>query len=543
MKRIIISILVAILLLPMSIFAQEGTSMVSLGASLTGEDKEFMLSIFGVNQSDNVISIDGNTVNKYLNDGTDNTVGIYSSSKVEFMPKGFGVEVFVITPENITKVSESAYRNAAIAAGATNAYIQIASPQPVTGEGALAGVYEIFSQQGIELNPEDIRIAENQIKIEQLLTEETSLNSTEISKIITKLNYEIMLLVEKNKEIKDEDLFKIVESILNDGNYSIPKTAIEAMKEHAIAFAKSETARDSETKRMLEEMLNIFEKGDFSHIKDKKYTVGNLEIEFHNVYLTEERNEYSEEKFDNVLVAEYTVTNNSEDEFYSGNELSLFTDGKTTMPYFMGDESFLPIPSGKSGDEKMYFGFNGDFGALELQLKDIMNINAEPVNIILTGEKPSTEKVSSNTEETTAIIDTDPSEFINSIENKELKEIMQGFVDNKLNVLEPYMAKRTDLGMAPYTTDNMVFFGAQLAVDPVTDENGETDPYNYGRLFFIEDEEDMKLQKAYYDDLAKQSALFYSHTYQKGNVLLQMGGDVPDEDFEKYIQVIDQIIK
>ena len=53
----------------------------------------------------------------------------------------------------------------------------------------------------------------------------------------------------------------------------------------------------------------------------------------------------------------------------------------------------------------------------------------------------------------------------------------------------------------------------------------------------------MKLQKAYYDDLAKQSALFYSHTYQKGNVLLQMGGDVPDEDFEKYIQVIDQIIK
>lgn len=44
------------------------------------------------------------------------------------------------------------YQNAAIAAGATNADIQIASVVPVTGEGALAGVYEIFSQSGMSLD-------------------------------------------------------------------------------------------------------------------------------------------------------------------------------------------------------------------------------------------------------------------------------------------------------------------------------------------------------------------------------------------------------
>src|SRR5699024_12483976 len=52
---------------------------------------------------------------------------IYSSSVIE--PKSFrkGVETEIVTPDNITKVTEEQYTNAAISAGIQNAKIRVAS--------------------------------------------------------------------------------------------------------------------------------------------------------------------------------------------------------------------------------------------------------------------------------------------------------------------------------------------------------------------------------------------------------------------------------
>ena len=43
------------------------------------------------------------------------------------------------TPENITKVTQDMYRNAAVTLGVEHARITVAAPIPVTGESALAG--------------------------------------------------------------------------------------------------------------------------------------------------------------------------------------------------------------------------------------------------------------------------------------------------------------------------------------------------------------------------------------------------------------------
>lgn len=64
-----------------------------------------------------------------------------------------------------------------------------------------------------------------------------------------------------------------------------------------------------------------------------------------------------------------------------------------------------------------------------------------------------------------------------------------------------------------------------------------------GRLFEFEETEDLEKAKAYYDELSAQGPLFFSHTYSKGNFLLQMNGDMEDSEFEKYKKVMDENIK
>lgn len=64
-----------------------------------------------------------------------------------------------------------------------------------------------------------------------------------------------------------------------------------------------------------------------------------------------------------------------------------------------------------------------------------------------------------------------------------------------------------------------------------------------GRIFEFEKTKDLEKAKAYYDELGKEGPLFFSHTYSKGNFLLQMNGDMEDVEFEKYKKVMDDTIK
>lgn len=205
----IIFTLLSILVLtePINIFAQN-QSEIALGSSLSQSQRDEVLSYFGELGNDNFITIDGNKVNEHLNNGSDNSVGIFSSAKVEFKNSGYGVHVYIVTPENITKVSENMYRNAAIVAGVNNVDIQIAAPQAVTGEGALAGVYEIFAQHGMVLDSSAIQLGEKQVQLEQFLAENTSLSTSQISKLITKLNLAVVTLLEEKSEFNKDEIRK-----------------------------------------------------------------------------------------------------------------------------------------------------------------------------------------------------------------------------------------------------------------------------------------------------------------------------------------------
>lgn len=64
-----------------------------------------------------------------------------------------------------------------------------------------------------------------------------------------------------------------------------------------------------------------------------------------------------------------------------------------------------------------------------------------------------------------------------------------------------------------------------------------------GRVFEFKNKDDLEKAKKYYDDLGNGNQMLFSHTYAKGNFLIQMNGDMEDAQFNKYKEVMDKVIK
>ncbi len=126
------------------------------GADLEGQDLQQTEDDLGVDDNYETYSVNVNDVSNYI-PNSNNLSYIYSSATIEHKKWGKGVDVKIDTPDHITKVTSEQYQNAAITAGIKNAEIHIASVEPVTGEGALAGIYKAYEEKGNDLNTEDIQ--------------------------------------------------------------------------------------------------------------------------------------------------------------------------------------------------------------------------------------------------------------------------------------------------------------------------------------------------------------------------------------------------
>lgn len=112
---------------------------------------------------------------------------------------------------------------------------------------------------------------------------------------------------------------------------------------------------------------------------------------------------------------------------------------------------------------------------------------------------------------------------------KSVNELVSEFTTAGLSVGGPSTMAASDFGMAPYVSQEAMIF-------EVEDEMN-------ARVFKVTKSSDLNTLKAYYDDLGKASALFFSHTYAKGEYLIQMNGDIPKATFDKYVEVMNKVIK
>lgn len=132
------------------------------GDDLSQSQRDETKKILGVKDKTTTYDININDVEEYT--GTKYQF-IKSSALIE--PNSFyerGLDVDIVTPDNITDVSKADYINASITSGIKDAHIKIASVEPVTGEGALTGIYEGLEREGYKVDDMDAQHATSELK-------------------------------------------------------------------------------------------------------------------------------------------------------------------------------------------------------------------------------------------------------------------------------------------------------------------------------------------------------------------------------------------
>jgi len=175
LKKIMIATLTFGLLLTSSLaaFAEVdelwGVPFLAYGASLSESELQEIHRIFGLeNQVEgrdfDAVAVNGNDLVYFLGQGNPNA-NMLSSVLIRHRASGTGVEVAILTPDYITRVTATQYATAMITAGVTDALVEVAAPSPVTGEAALTGIYKAFAERGVELDEDRMAVAQEQLEV------------------------------------------------------------------------------------------------------------------------------------------------------------------------------------------------------------------------------------------------------------------------------------------------------------------------------------------------------------------------------------------
>lgn len=252
------------ILSPLAVNAQstvqnQAQGLVSLGASLTAAQAQQTLQLLGASNypQSSIKYIDGNIINQYLQDGSNASTVVYSSAYIQPMPEGFGVQVQIVTPNNITKVSQLTYQNAAITAGAKNALIRVATVSPVTGEGALTGVYALLAQSGVKVQQKDVKVAQKEITLVNDIQQKTGAKNATINQALADVKTEVTNTIINNNTtvINDETINNIVIKVVQKNNINLNDypDLLQQLKDYAKQYADTDAAKNKDTVTQLEQ--------------------------------------------------------------------------------------------------------------------------------------------------------------------------------------------------------------------------------------------------------------------------------------------------
>lgn len=250
----------------------------ALGASLSAGQAQQTIALLGAGNvtPQNTIYVDGTMINRYLNDGSNASTGVFSSAYIQPQAPGFGVQVQIVTPSNITAVSTTTYQNAAITAGARDAIIKIGTITPVTGEGALTGLYALLEQTGVKLNPQNVQTAQSEITVVNKVKDQSKLSDEDVNKIITEIKKEVITQSQQQQgtQVNTTDIVNnVVNNVVNntningDGNTVVNTNDVEtpieidnetkqALEQYAENFAQTDAAKDEGVIQQLEASMN-----------------------------------------------------------------------------------------------------------------------------------------------------------------------------------------------------------------------------------------------------------------------------------------------
>ncbi|HLR64393.1 MAG TPA: DUF1002 domain-containing protein [Pseudogracilibacillus sp.] len=251
MKKLLnISIVILLgfaLLIPMNktVAAEEvidefnGEPIIVLGEQLSDEQKEETRRLLNDKKdvATHEIIVTGQDLHRFI--GGNPNANMYSSVKITYKKSGHGLIVNIVTAENITSVTSDMYMNALVTAGVENALVEVASPVKVTGESALTGIYKAYDATNDDLDPERMKVANEELEITTELAERDGVTNEEIASLMAEIKKAIAemdpVTREEVEEIVEEQLSKL-DINLSDEDRQLLVDLFDKMKDLNIDF-------------------------------------------------------------------------------------------------------------------------------------------------------------------------------------------------------------------------------------------------------------------------------------------------------------------
>ena len=249
-----------------------------LGSSLTEDQKNQTLKKLGYDVSKDTKQLKTMTPDVYskiMNVANDSSLQLYSSAKIQKLGEKSPLEVKIETPENITKVTQDMYRNAAVTLGVEHARITVAAPIPVTGESALAGIYYSLEANGVQLPQENKDLAQEELKALSDINDEnkdkSGYDANKLNVALADIKSAIAKAKESKGELTEDDVRKIVEDTLK--NYRLDQVItgnqINIIINFAFNLSKSDILNNEDFTKTLKDLKQsiVAQAGDsFSNI-------------------------------------------------------------------------------------------------------------------------------------------------------------------------------------------------------------------------------------------------------------------------------------
>lgn len=217
-----------------------GVPAVVYGGNLSDSQKEEVRRLLNV-ELDAVqeFVVTGQDIHRYI--GGNPNSRMFSSVKITHKEAGNGIVVNIVTPDNITQVTNEMYSNALLTAGVENALIEVASPIQVTGHSALTGIYKAYDEVGADLDQGRMEVANEELSLTTELAEKDGLSQETVTQLMT----EIKKAIAEQNPLTREDIEKIVseqldklEINLSEEDRQLLIDLFEKMRELNIDFGK-----------------------------------------------------------------------------------------------------------------------------------------------------------------------------------------------------------------------------------------------------------------------------------------------------------------
>ena len=189
------------------------------GSDLDSSQKSKTKELLGVDDGTKTYDVTTSDVQSYTGGTYD---FIKSSAIIEPKKLKKGVDVEIVTPDNITRITKEQYINASITSGIKDADIKIASVEPVTGEGALAGIYESLEKEGFNVDKVDAQSANQElndlssIKEEQKNSGNDDYSDKAMNNAVADMKGQVADKKHDKEDLTENDIKQIVDDTLKE---------------------------------------------------------------------------------------------------------------------------------------------------------------------------------------------------------------------------------------------------------------------------------------------------------------------------------------